>query len=176
MADVTAYRETEAIARLAELEEKTEDELHALFSGGRLPRFEEIDGTTRGSLLQWDDENASPLLQLSVTLLFESPLGRWTGKDFVHEFSEDENGSGVNLFDNRIRPRRYGFDTYPKNAYTDGESCLALDYGRFRSPMSGLVDDVRMVDEGVLLGQMYYKHPFASERSYRGYFGLCVLD
>lgn len=170
------YSETEAELLLRDLDGKTMKDLDELFENGETPRFEDCQEETRAELLLWDRKNASRFVRVMVKLLFESPLGRWTGKEFIREFTADKEGTGINLFRNRILPRRFRFDTYIKSAYSDGENCLALDYGNYRSIMSGLVDDVRKIDDGMLLGQMHYKSPLSSEKRFMGYFALCPLE
>jgi hypothetical protein len=80
----------------------------------------------------------------------------------------------VNLFRNRLWPRRYRLETYIKGAEADHEPCLTLEYP-FPSLMYGLIDDVRKIDDGVLLGQMLYKFPWRKGRLFLGYFLLCAL-
>lgn len=173
---ITAYPGPRAEQLLRDLEEREEDELDALFEHGETPGPGDCGEETRGRILRWHRGNASWFVRMMVKLLFESPVGRWTGKEFTRAFSEDEKGSGVNLFRSRIRPRRFRFGTYIKEAYRHEGECLALDYGEYRSLMSGLVDDVRKIDGGLLLGQMHYRALFGSERRFMGYFALCPLQ
>ena len=41
--------------------------------------------------------------------------------------------------------------------------------------MYGLIDDVRQIDDGVLLGQMHFRFPWQRSRTFIGYFVLCVI-
>jgi len=146
-----------------------------LFHEGGIPPFREFEGETRGSFLAWNPQN-SWLQRLSIKLIFDSFFARWTGKKFLTSFKGEERGRGINLYNNLILLHRFRFDTYIKEAYSDGKPCLALDYGTYPSLMFGLVDDVRKIQDGVLLGQMYYKYPWRKERWFWGYFTLCTLS
>lgn len=150
------------------------DELDNCFKAGDAPVFEEISGKTAGSFLAWNPQNQA-FVVFGTKLLFESSIGRWTGKEFIESFSENEKGTGVNLFQNFIFPKRFWFKTYIKKSFFDGNPCLTLDYRPYRSLMFGLIDDVRKIKEGVFLGQMYFKFPFKKDFQFLGYFLLCAL-
>ena len=145
--------------------------LNKIFGQGVLPSFEEFEGETAGRFLFWSRENPRPL-RWGVKLLFESPLGRWKGKRFSAPFGEGKTGRGVNLFENKIFPERFRFHTYIKLSFADGKPCLALDYNPYFSLMRGLIDDVRKVEDGVLLGQMHYKFLWSKKPHFLGYFLL----
>ena len=168
------YTDTRAERILKELKEKSKKKLDDLFSRGKLPTFKNFKGETKGSFLLWSDKNTSWFTLFVIKLFFESPIARWIGKEFIYEFAENKKGFGINLFDNKIFPKRFKFDTYFKKAYTDNKLCLALDYRNYKSLMFGLVDDVRKINKGVLLGRMYYKFPLG-KRKFIGYFSLCAL-
>jgi hypothetical protein len=80
-----------------------------------------------------------------------------------------------NLYENRILPCRYRFDTCIQKALRDENWCLALHYARFPSPMSGTLDELRRIEEGVFLGQAHHKFPGGKEHSFLVYFVLCAL-
>src|SRR5574341_385588 len=149
------------------------DDLHTLFKEGKIPSFEEIEGETAGSFLAWNPQNPW-WIGLFIKILFNSPFARWKGKELITPFEKEQRGKGVNLFQNRILPHRFRFDTYIKQAYLDQNLCLALDYRPYPSLMAGLVDDVRRIEEGVFLGQMHYKFPWKKEFLVLGYFVLCA--
>lgn len=174
--DSKKYSHQEVESIIKRLKESDIKELDSLFSNGGVPLFEEIKGETAGGFLAWNPKNYS-LLQFFVKTLFDSPFGRWTGKEFSAPFGEGKTGKGkgVNLFKNRLLPNRFKFDVYIKNAYGDQKSCLTLDYRSHFSLMSGLVDDVRKIEDGVFLGQMYYKFLWKKEPQFLGYFVLCSL-
>lgn len=158
-----------------ELKEKTFDDLHLLFKNGSVPKFKEIEGDTLGRFLAMNS-TLSPLMRFFIKLLFESPIGRWTGKKFITSFDNGNRGNGVNLFANRIMSIRYCFDTYIQKLYFDKKSCLILDYRPYFSLMFGLVDGVRKIEEGIFLGQMRFKIPWQKEFTFIGYFGLCKIS
>jgi len=171
-----SYPRDEAREMITGLNERSAAELDDLFHAGGVPDFADFGGETRGAIPHW--EPGTPWWMMAWTgLLFWSPLGRWTGKEFTTPFGKDKKGQGINLFANHFRPRRYKFDTYLKDqARADGEPCLVLDYRPYVSLMFGLVDEVREIQEGVLLGQMYHKLPWRGDYDFRGYFVLIALD
>lgn len=172
--DMKRYSDKEAQIIIDKLREHSLSELHSLFEVGKLPLFEELKGETAGSFLAWNPENPF-WIQFFMKFLFDSPFARWTGKKFITPFDKEERGEGVNLFQNRVLPQRFRFDTYIKKARMDDNSCLALDYRPYFSLMFGLVDDVRKIEDGVVLGQMHYKFPWRKDFWFLGYFLLCAL-
>ena len=148
-------------------------DLDARFSAGTVPIFEEIKGRTAGAWLAKDKEYwwASAFIKI----LLDSPWARWTGKEVMTAYGEDFRGRGQNLFSNKILPTRYPMDTYVKKAEVDDNLCFTLDY-QFPSIMYGLIDDIRQVDDGILLGQMQYKWFWKKKRLFLGYFLLCCLE
>lgn len=169
------YSKSDARTVISNIKKNDLNTLHLLFSGGSLPVFEEIKGETAGGFLAWN--NANPrLMKFSAKILFNSFIGRWTGKKFLSPFDANNRGIGINLFRSRILSNRFPFDTYVKNARSDQKPCLALDYSPYPSLMSGLIDDVRKIDDGVFLGQMHYKFPWKKELWFLGYFVLCALQ
>ncbi|KHE93908.1 MAG: hypothetical protein K8F52_05140 [Candidatus Scalindua rubra] len=171
------YSETEAMAIMEQLRELSIDDLDTLFNRETLPLPEELEGETTGAILALNPEN--PLwLKCVIKIAFKSPLGQWTGKKFLTPFNENEveKGHGINLFKSRYFPQLFKFDTYTKNAYVDDKPCLALDYREYRSLAFGLVDEVRKIREGLVLGRAYYKFPWKKRMWFVGYFALCALD
>lgn len=171
---MTRYSTKDSQDILVRLNSHPFEDLHALFREGTAPFFEEIRGKTAGSFLSWNPGN-SWWLAFFINFQFSSPLARWTGKEFLLPFNKDKKGEGINLFRNRLCPRRYRFDTYIDNCRLHRGSCLILDYRAYLSPMLGLVDDVRKIEPGVFLGQMHYKFPLKKEPWFVGYFVLCAL-
>ncbi|MBC8236192.1 hypothetical protein H8E77_42130 [bacterium] len=168
------YSDKEAQIIIDKLKKKSFSALHLLFKIEDVPLFEELEGETAGSFLAWNPKNPF-WIKFFMKILFNSPFARWTGKKFITPFDKENRGKGVNLFRNRILPHRFRFDTYIKKAQIDHNVCLALDYRDYRSLMFGLVDDVRKIEDGVFLGQMYYKFPWKKELWFLGYFVLCAL-
>lgn len=156
---------------LEELKEKKFEELHLLFKKGLPPAFEEFNGETNGQFLALKP-GISPLIKFFIKILFESPIGKWTGKKFITPFTTENKGMGVNLFKNKIFPQRFRFEIYIKKSIFDGNPCLALDYGPYHSLMFNLIDDVRKIEDGILLGQMRFKFPLKKESMFIGYFSL----
>ncbi|MEF8873593.1 MAG: hypothetical protein V5A88_02855 [Candidatus Thermoplasmatota archaeon] len=166
------YTEEEAEEILSDLDKKSLSELESLFKKGNIPSYDDVEGETLGKFIGWNEENPR-LVNFFVKLLFESPIGRWTGKEFSESFEDEERGSGINLFQNMLFPQRFPFDTYITEANLDGEPSMSLDYRPYYSLMSRLVDYVRLIKPGVVLGRMHYRYPLKKETSFLGYFSLC---
>jgi len=164
----------EAQAIMAKLRRYSFDDLHPLFKEGKIPSFKEIEGDTAGSFLAWNPETRWGM-KLLTKIGFDNPFARWTGKRFVKPFDEEKRGKGINLYQNRILPHRFSFDTCIKRALLDQNPCLALDYAPFPSPMFGTLDELRRIDDGVFLGQGHHKFPWEKEHSFLVYFVLCAL-
>ena len=169
------YSETGAIAIIEQLKKCSIDDLDTLFNREALPLFEELEGETAGAILALNPENPW-WLKYVIKIAFKSPLGRWTGKKFLTSFKEGNKGHGINLFKSRYFPCLFRFDTYIKNAYVDDKPCLALDYSAYWSLTFGLVDEVRKIRKGLVLGRAYYKFPWKRQMWFVGYFVLCSLD
>jgi len=168
------YSSEEARTIMARLGGYSFDALGPLFKEGKTPFFEEIEGNTAGSFLAWNPK-ASRWMKLLTGIAFDNSFARWTGKRFITPFDEEKKGKGVNLYQNRILPCRYQFNTCFQKALLDDNSCLALHYARFPSPMSGTLDELRRIEEGVFLGQAHHKFPGGKEHSFLVYFVLCAL-
>jgi hypothetical protein len=169
------YSETEAIAIIEQFKKSSISDLDTLFKRETLPLFEELEGETAGAILALNPENPW-WLTCVIKIAFKSPLGRWTGKKFLTPFNNEEKGHGINLFKSRYFPSLFKFDTYSKNACVDDKPCLALDYRAYRSLAFGLVDEVRKIRDGLVLGRAYYKFPWKKQMWFVGYFVLCPLD
>ncbi len=173
MSDIRYSRE-QAENILARFSSLGQPELREAFFRGTIFDYEEAEGQTKGAFVAWNVQNPG-WIKLVVAFFFQSRYGRWTGKVFLRPFSANGKGFGINVFDSRLRPRRYRFDTYQKPAYQDGKPCIALDYRAYFSIMFGLFDDLRKVEPGVFLGQMWYKFPWSQRPMLLGYFVLCAL-
>ena len=151
------------------------DDFHKLFTQGRTPSFDEIEGDTFGSFLALNPK-ARWLRKTALAIAFDNPLARWTGKRFITPFDEEKKGKGINLFRNRIFPQRFGIDTSIEKSLFDQKPCLAVTYPHFPSSLFGLRDELKRIDDGVFLGQGHHKLPWGKEYSLQGYFVLCALN
>ncbi len=163
-----------AQTRSAELEKLSSDDLYGLFKEGGVPIFEEIGGLVAGRLLAWNPE-APRGSKVLVALTFDNPMSRWVGKAFTLPFDEDRKGKGVNLFQNRILPRRFRFRTSIDKAFSDQELCLRLEYPA-PSLIAGGFDDIRKIEEGVFLGQACYRAPWKKVPWFFRYFVILSLE
>ena len=169
------YSVDETRVIIAQFKKNSIHKLDKLFNVETLPIFNELEGKTAGAILALNPKNPF-WLQCIIHLTFLSPLGNWTGKEFLTPFSKDKKGYGMNLFKNKILNRLFPFDTYIKNAYVDNKPCLALDYRQRTLSFIGLVDDVRKIKDGLVLGQAYYQVPWKKQMWFVGYFILCSLN
>jgi hypothetical protein len=150
------------------------DDFHNLFREGRAPSFDEIEGDTFGSFLALNPR-AGWWRRAALAIAFDNTLACWTGKRFITPFTEEQMGKGVNLFRNRIFPERFGIDTLIQKSLFDQKPCLAVTYPHFPSILFGLRDELRRIDDGVLLGQGHHKLPWGKQYSLQGYFVLATL-
>jgi len=169
------YSLEDAQTIIAKFKKYSFDDLHKLFKQGKAPSFDEIEGDTLGSLLALNPK-AVWWKKAAAGILFDSPLARWAGKRFVTPFDEEKKGKGINLFRNRIFPRRFRIDTYVTKAQLDQNPCLTVAYPHFPSSMFGIRDELRRIDEGVFLGQAHAKLIWGKQYSVQGYFLLCALN
>jgi hypothetical protein len=58
----------------------------------------------------------------------------------------------------------------------DQKPCLTITYPNLPSRLYGLRDELRMIDDGVILGQGYQKHLQGKGYSLQSYFALCALN
>lgn len=149
-------------------------DLDKRFASGIVPLFEDIAGETSGSWLAKPPKDYW-WAKWFIKVFLDSPWARWTGKAFFTRFDANHRGKGANLFRNKFRPIRYRLETYIKKTEVDENPCLALEY-TFGSIMWGLIDDVRQIDDGILLGQMHYRFAWQKSRTFIGYFLLCTLQ
>ena len=168
------YSVTQANVIIEQLKKCSISDLDTLFNKETLPTFEEIKGDTAGKILALNPENPW-WLKCVIKIAFKSPLRRWTGKKFLTSFHEGEKGTGINLFKSRYFPQLFRFDTYIKNTYVDVKPCLALDYRSYHLLTFGLVDEVRKIKDGQVLGRAYHKFPWKKQMWFVGYFVLCSL-
>lgn len=159
---------------ISRLKELSFNDLHPLFREGNIPTYEEVEGDIAGSFLAWNPKTGRTL-KLLTNIGFNNPLARWTGKKFINRFDDNTKGKGLNLYQNRILPRRFYFDTCIQNSMFDQNPCLALIYSPLPSPMAGTIDELRKIEHGVFLGQGYHKFPWQNEYSMLTYFVLCAL-
>jgi hypothetical protein len=172
---VKRYTLEEAQTVITRLKQDTYENLNRLFKEGRAPSFDEIEGKTASGMLAWNPQApwwGKPL----AMICFDNPLSRWTGKMFITPFSEAKTGDGVNLFQNRIKLRRFPFLTRIEKAISDQNPCLAVNYNRFPGKQLSTRDELRRIDDGVFLGQAYSKLPWDKERWFLVYFVLCALS
>lgn len=147
------------------LQARSFDELHTSFRQGSAPTPEEMTGDTRGVFLAWNPR-AFFLMKWLVKWMFR----HWLGKRFFSPLGAEQAGSGINLFSDGTGTR-YPFKTYPATARFDGAPCLCLDYN-VEGSLRGLVDDVKKVGEGLVLGQINYKFFWQSQLTFYLYFTL----
>lgn len=169
------YSMTEARVVIEQLRKCSISDLDALFNVETLPVFEELEGETAGAILALNPGNPRWLMCM-IKIVLKSPLRQWTGKKFLGSFDKGKNGAGINLFKSKLIPCIFKFDTYIKNAYLDDKPCLVLDYRAYRSLAFGLIDNVRKIKDGIILGQAYYKFPWRKQMWFVGYFVLCALN
>ena len=169
------YSVTKAGVVIEQLRKCSISNLDTLFNVETLPVFEELEGETAGAILALNPGNPRWLMCM-IKIVLKSPLGQWTGKKFLGSFDKGKNGYGINLFKNRYFPCLFKFNTYIKNAYIDDKPCLALDYRSYRSLAFGLVDEVRKIRDGQVLGRACYKFPWKRQMWFVGYFVLCSLN
>jgi hypothetical protein len=171
---VKRYSLEEAQKILSKLKQETYDGLDRLFKEGRAPSFDETEGETASGMMAWNPRAPWWGKPLAI-ICFNNPLSRWTGKMFTAPFSEEKTGKGINLFQNRIKPRRFPFLTRIEKAISDQNPCLAVDYDRFPGKWLSTRDELRTIDDGVFLGRAYSKLPWDKERRFLTYFVLCAL-
>ncbi len=169
------YSEAEARSIIEQFKKSSIDDLNTIFNREALPEFETLEGDTAGAILALNPQNPW-WLACVIKIAFKSPLGQWTGKKFITSFSEGKKGHGINLFKSKHFPQLFKFDTYIKNAYVDDNPCIAFDYRPYHLLTFGLVDEIRKIREGLVLGKAYYKFPWRRQTWFIGYFVLCTLD
>ncbi len=159
---------------IEQFKKSSSSDLDTIFNRATLPIFEELEGETAGAILALNPENPW-WLKCVIKIVFKSPLEQWTGKKFLTPFNNKKKGHGINLFKSKYLPCLFMFDTYIKNAFVDDNPCLALDYRSYHLLTFGLVDEVREIRDGQVLGRAYYKFPWKKQMWFVGYFVLCAL-
>lgn len=172
---ITRYSREDAKTIVARLKRDSFDDLNRLFSEGRTPSFDEIEGETASGLLAWNPQ-APWWSKLLAIICFDNPLSRWAGKIFIEPFGEEKVGEGVNQFNNRIKPRRFPFVTCIEKTIADQKPCLRLDYTHFPGNLLSTRDELRSIDNGVFLGRAYSKLPWDKEIWFLRYFVVCALS
>ena len=151
---------------------KPSRELDILFANGSMPSFKELQGDTYGS---WPGrEKYTWWARVFIWFALDSVWARWDGKRFVEPWDSGKRGKGVNVFRNILRPYRHSFATYEKQAFADTRPAIALEYP-FGSLMWGMIDDVRKIEPGIFLGQVWFRFPLQKKYAYMGYFLLCKI-
>ncbi|HEY6291525.1 MAG TPA: hypothetical protein VI455_08190 [Terriglobia bacterium] len=147
------------------LQARSFEELHSYFGAGTAPNLEEMTGDTSGVFLAWNPQ-ACWLMKTWVRWTFRS----WLGKRFFAASPAEASSHGINLFSNNPTTR-YAFRTYLGAARIDGAPCLKLDYS-IAGSLRGLVDDVRKVADGLVLGQINYQFFWQRTPTFYLYFTL----
>jgi len=171
----TRYSFQDAEAIIAKFREHSFDDLHTIFREGKTPSFNEIEGDTAGSFLALNPR-AGWWRKAALAIAFDNPLARWTGKRFITTFDGDKGGEGTNLFASRVFSQRFGINTFIEKSLFDNSPCLAVTYPHFPSSFVGLRDELRKIDDGILLGQGHHRLPWSKGYSLQGYFILCALN
>jgi hypothetical protein len=141
------------IVFLESLFDKSIDELHDLYRGGTEPEPSDLDADYRGSVPGVVSESVLGKLSWPTAVLSRWGLLPWRGKRFSRE---EGRGSNQVLFQNlSVAP----FEFLSAESLFDGDPCLLLNYGISQNPfiLNYLRDEVRRIDDGILLGQMYFK-------------------
>ncbi len=117
-----------------------------------------VDGHPRGRMLAVPGFDRG-IVGRALALFAASPLNVWKGKSF-QALSESE-GSGINRLRAGLRFNAFRFKTYETVSLTDGERVLAVDYDIPQNPAyaRGVVDELRPVAPGLLLGQGLKRRP-----------------
>lgn len=169
------YSRQDAEAILAGFQRYSFDALHPIFKEGKAPTFEEVEGDTAGSVLAWNPK-VRGWRRFVLRTSLDNPLAHWAGKRFMTTFDEGRRGRARNLLRSRFISSAIYFDTYIKAALSDGAPCLAADHCHFPVSIVGMVDDLRKVDDGILLGQNYHKLPWDKQHTFAFYFVICALE
>lgn len=139
------------MASLDLLEDCTFEQLNEMYGEGKAPDPEDLDGDFRGGVPAVASDSLLGTLSRPTSMLSSFNLLPWSGKSF-----RSSQGGGHNRILDRLSVApfevRKGLSKY------DGDDCLVLDYGVEGNPfvLDFLRDEVREVDSGVLLGQMYF--------------------
>lgn len=138
------------MASLDLLEDCTFDQLNEMYGDGEVPDPDRLDGDFRGSVPAVSSDSLLGTLSRPTSILSGFGLLPWSGKSF-----RASEGTGHNRLLDRLSVAPFEVDQGV--SWYDDRECLVLDYGIEGNPfVLGVIrDEVREVDSGVLLGQMY---------------------
>jgi len=128
------------------------DQLHALYTGSRVPRLSDVHGDLRGRML------AIPALHATLARLPRAWASTssfpWRGKSF-QPLSEDR-GEGINrVVSDRFR--LYRFETFIGKSRAGDFDAVQLDYDLPENPffIRPIKDEIRELGPGLYLGQAW---------------------
>ena len=169
---VKRFSHIEAQTILLKYQKYSFENLNRLFVESITPTYEEIAGETAGVIVLCP--RCGWFTKFLATVLFDCSFSRWNGKIFISPFEMDQAGKVLNLYGNRLAPRRFIMLSSIVPATSDNKSCLRLTYA-FPWSAFRAYDEIRKVEDGVFLGQTYQKLPFAKKYELKAYFILCAL-
>jgi hypothetical protein len=167
------FSQIEAQAILLNYQKYSCENLDRLFTESITPTYEEIAGETAGATVLCP--RCGWFTKFLATVLFNCSFSRWKGKIFTSPFEKDQAGKVLNLYGNRLAPRRFIMLSSIVPATYDHKSCVKLTY-TFPWSTFRAYDEIRKVEDGVFLGQTYQKLPFAKKYELKAYFILCALQ
>lgn len=139
------------MASLDLLENCSFEQLNELYAEGEKPASDVLDGDFTGGVPAVSSESILGILSKPTSLLSNFGILPWSGKSFS---ASEKTGH------NRILDRLdvASFEVKEGRSLYDGSSCLVLDYSIDENPFifDYIRDEVREIDDGVLLGQMYF--------------------
>lgn len=138
---------------LKSLHDYTMDELNELYEKGERPDPDELDGHYSGGVPAVSSENILGTLSRPTYLLSKLGLLPWSGKTFSGEQRRGDNRLLLNQIS--VAP----FEFLQGTSKHDGDECLILDYDLDENSflMKYFRDEVRRVEDHLVLGQMYFK-------------------
>lgn len=170
---VKRFSQIEAQTILINYQKYSFENLSRLFVEGITPTYEEIAGETAGVTVL--HPRCGWFTKFLATVLFDCYFSRWKGKIFISPFERDQAGKVLNLYGNRLAPRRFIMQSSIVPATSDHKSCLKLTY-TFPWSTFRTYDEIRKIEDGVFLGQTYQKLPFSNKYKLKAYFILCALQ
>lgn len=152
---------------LRSLHDHTVEELNELYASGDRPDPDQLDGDFSGGVPAVSSENWLGTLSTPTYLLSKFGLLPWSGKSFSSEKRQGDN----RLLFNQVSTAPFEF--VQGTSKHDGDECLVLDYDIDQNPflLKYIHDEVRRIEDHLVLGQMYFKPTsslilyFALERS-----------
>lgn len=169
---VKRFSQIEAQTILLNYQKYSFENLNRLFVESITPTYEEIAGETAGVTVLCP--RCGWFTKFLATVLFDCSFSRWKGKIFISPFERDQAGKVLNLYGNKLAPRRFIMLSSIVPATSDHKSCVKLTY-TFPWSTFRAYDEIRKVEDGVFLGQTYQKLPFAKKYELKAYFILCAL-